>query len=374
LNAAPLLSIRGLRTYFHLAQRGRFVRAVDDLDLDVQEGETLVVVGESGSGKSAVMLSVLGLLSATPGVVTGRVVYRRPGQAAALDLLEELPRFARFSAGPPASVAKNDRGWRRWSEARLGPLRGRDLAMIFQNPRSALHPYFTVGQQLVESIRRADASLSAAAARDAAADWLARVHIDAPRKRLLDYPHALSGGMCQRVMIAMALAARPALLIADEPTTGLDATVQARVMDLLEELKASTRTTTIVVTHDIGVARRLADRVAVLYAGRLIETGPARIVLDPDAEPKHPYTRGLLRSLPSAEDVRLRRRLTAIAGDVPDLSAAPRSGCRFAERCAAKADLDAERCETQEPGLDDVGSGHALRCWLAAKRTREDAS
>jgi peptide/nickel transport system ATP-binding protein len=194
------------------------------------------------------------------------------------------------------------------------------------------------------------------------------VQIDAPRQRLRDYPHALSGGMCQRVMIAMALAARPALLIADEPTTGLDATVQTRVMDLLGELKAQTRTTAIVVTHDIGVARRLADRVAVLYAGRVVETGPARSVLDPDAEPKHPYTRGLLRSLPGDDDVRLRRRLAAIAGDVPDLSA-PHAGCRFAERCAQKVELEGERCDAEEPALEELASGHAVRCWLTEKRS-----
>ncbi len=360
----PLLSIRGLRTYFHLPRRGRFVRAVDGLDLDVHEGETLVLVGESGSGKSAAMLSVLGLLAASPGVITGRIAYRRPGASAAIDLLEGLERFVRIA---PGRVSKDDRGWRRASEARLRPLRGRELAMIFQNPRNALHPYFTVGQQLVESLRRADRSLSTPAARAEAEGWLARVQIDSPRRRLDDYPHALSGGMCQRVMIAMALAARPALLIADEPTTGLDATVQSRVLDLMQELQRSTGTTSIVVTHDMGVARRLADRVAVLYAGRVVEVGPAARLLDPTAEPKHPYTRGLLRSVPRADDILARRRLVTIPGDVPDLSS-PVHGCAFAARCSEKLEIDTERCERDEPALELAAPQHALRCWRHAKR------
>ncbi len=363
---APLLSIRGLLTYFHLPRRGRFVRAVDGMDLDVHEGETLVLVGESGSGKSAAMLSVLGLLASSPGVIAGHIAYRRPGERQPVDLLDGLERCVRLSPGPPLRIAKDDRRWRRVSEARLHPLRGRELAMIFQNPRNALHPCFTVGQQLVEALRRADASLSSAAAREAALEWLARVQIDAPRRRLDDYPHALSGGMCQRVMIALALAARPALLIADEPTTGLDATVQSRVLDLMLELRRATGTTSIVVTHDMRVARRLADRVAVLYAGRVVEVGPAALLLDPAREPKHPYTRGLLRSLPGADDIRQRRRLVTIPGDVPDLSR-PRRGCAFAERCAEKFELDTERCEGQEPALERVASAHAVRCWRHGK-------
>jgi oligopeptide/dipeptide ABC transporter ATP-binding protein len=342
------------------------VRAVDGLDLDVREGETLVLVGESGSGKSAAMLSVMGLLATSPGVIAGRIAYRRPGAAQAIDLLEGIERFARIQPGPPLCVEKDERGWRRASEARLRPLRGRELVMIFQNPRAALHPFFSIGAQLSEAIHRAEPGLSRAAARDRACEWLARVQIDAPARRLQDYPHALSGGMCQRVMIAMALAARPALLIADEPTTGLDATVQARVLDLLEALKAQTRTTSIVVTHDMAVARRLADRVAVLYAGRVVEVGPAARVLDPACEPKHPYTRGLLRSIPTADDIEQRRRLDASPGDVPDLSCAA-GGCRFAARCAEKFEIDTERCEQDEPQLQESAPGHALRCWRTEK-------
>lgn len=358
----PILSIQNLRTYFHLPSRGRFVRAVDGLGLAVNPRETLVIVGESGSGKSVTMLSIMGLLATPPGIVTGRILYRPPSREAATNLLEGLGLFARFFPGPPVVVEKDDRAWRRWHDAALREVRGRDFAMIFQNPRSALHPYFTVGRQIMEVIRRRAPEVGRAAAKDEAADWLARVHIDVPRKRLDDYPYNLSGGMCQRVMIAMAMAARPTVLIADEPTTGLDATVQSRVLDLMEEMKSELGTTTIVVTHDIGVARRLADRVAVMYAGRLVEAGSARNVLDPTYEPKHPYTHGLLRSIPTREDVGQRRRLAVIEGDVPDLSYSG-AGCRFVERCTARPEGFEERCIDEEPPLEAIAPCHEVRCW-----------
>jgi len=250
----------------------------------------------------------------------------------------------------------------------MRPLRGRDLAMIFQNPRSALHPYFTVGQQLCESIRRAQPEFGAREARELAVQWLERVRIDDPRRRMDDHPHGLSGGMCQRVMIAMALAVRPALLIADEPTTGLDATVQSRVLDLMEEMKESLGTTTIVVTHDIGVARRLADRVAVMYAGRVLEAGPAGSVLDAGCDLKHPYTTGLLRSVPSAEEIRSRSRLRVIEGEVPDLSSLPR-GCAFADRCGSRPEASAERCDEEQPELEAVQPHHLVRCWRYVKNS-----
>jgi len=309
------------------------------------------------------MLSIMGLLSTGPGVVSGRIAYRRPGSEQPIDLLEGLERYARYTPGAESRVEKDDRGWQRWHDARMRPLRGRDLAMIFQNPRSALHPYFKVGQQITEAVRRGNPGLGAREARERAVEWLAKVHIDAPRRRLYDYPHNLSGGMCQRVMVAMALAARPAVLIADEPTTGLDATVQSRVLDLLEEMKAELGTTTVVVTHDIGVARRLADRVAIMYAGRIVEQGPAGDVLSPDSLRKHPYTRGLLRSVPTPEDVARRARLRVIQGDVPDLSRLE-AGCQFAPRCSEKPAGREERCHDEEPALELVSQRHEIRCWL----------
>jgi len=356
-----VLYIRDLRTYFHLPQRGRLLRAVDGVRLAVKPGETLVVVGESGSGKSVAMLSVMGLVTARPGVVSGRIWYR-PSGPEPVNLLEGLERFTRFDPGPPLVIEKDERRWLRWHEAGMRERRGRDFAMIFQNPRNALHPYFTVGQQLVETIRRRSPALRRKDALAEAQDWLARVHLDAPARRLSDYPHNLSGGMCQRVMIALALAARPVVLIADEPTTGLDATIQSRVLDLMEEMKGALQTTTIVITHDMGVARRLADRVAVMYAGRVVEEGPAADVLKGSFPLKHPYTRGLLYAIPSAGDIRERRRLTVIEGDVPDLSRLP-AGCQFAERCAMKPEGREAECTGREPELARAAPGHRIRCW-----------
>jgi len=367
-----VLFIRDLRTWFYLPQRGRFVRAVDGVTLAVKQGETVVIVGESGSGKSVTVLSLMGLVTAAPGVVTGRIWYRPPGEPGPVNLLEGLERFSQASPGPPLRVEKDNPRWLRWHEAGMRARRGRDLAMIFQNPRNALHPYFTVGQQLGEVIRRRSPRFSRAAARAEAQEWLAKVHLDAPARRLRDYPHNLSGGMCQRVMVAMALAARPAVLIADEPTTGLDATIQSRVLDLLEEMKASVGTTTIVITHDMGVARRLADRVAVMYAGRVVEEGPARDVLDRGYEPKHPYTRGLLDAIPSTEDIEQRRKLTVIEGDVPDLSRLP-AGCQFAERCAMKPFQREHLCTEDEPPLDLAAKGHRVRCWQHFEHPSEAA-
>jgi oligopeptide/dipeptide ABC transporter ATP-binding protein len=357
-----VLFIRDLRTYFYLPQRGRLLRAVDGVRLSVKEGETLVVVGESGSGKSVTLLSVMGLVAARPGIVSGRIWYRPPGQEQ-VNLLEGLERFTSFDPGPPPRIEKDNRRWLRWHEGAMRERRGRDFAMIFQNPRNALHPYFTVGQQLVEAIRRRSPKARAREAVVEAQEWLARVHLDSPARRLADYPHNLSGGMCQRVMIALALAARPVVLIADEPTTGLDATIQSRVLDLLEEMKAELRTTTIVITHDMGVARRLADRVAVMYAGRVVEEGRAKDVLSGTHAVKHPYTHGLLYAIPSAGDIREKRRLAVIEGDVPDLSRLP-AGCQFAARCSMKPAGREAQCDEREPELLAPLPGHRVRCWL----------
>ena len=368
-----VLFLRDVRTWFHLPRRGRFVRAVDGVTLGVKQGETLVIVGESGSGKSVTALTIMGLVTTAPGVVSGRIWYRRPGEYGPVNLLDGLERFARFSAGPPPRVEKKHRNWLRWHDAGMRARRGRDFAMIFQNPRNALHPYFSVGHQISEVVRRRSPRLSRAAAMAEAQEWLARVHLDAPARRVRDYPHNLSGGMCQRVMVAMALAARPAVLIADEPTTGLDATIQSRVLDLMEEMKETLRTTTIVITHDMGVARRLADRVAVMYAGRVVEEGPAWHVLDRRHEPKHPYTHGLLCAIPSAEDIEQRRRLTVIEGDVPDLSRLA-AGCQFAERCGVKPVGRDHFCTSDEPPLELAVPGHRVRCWKHIQHPSEAKS
>jgi oligopeptide/dipeptide ABC transporter ATP-binding protein len=303
---ASLLSVRGLTVSFRGAAGE--VRAVDGLDLDLDASACLGVVGESGSGKTQLLLALLGL-SAPAARVTGSIRYRG----------EEL-------LGAPA--------------ARLDALRGRRIAMVFQEAMSALNPYLCIGTQLIEGARR-HLALGRRAAHTRAAELLATVQVSDPLERLRQYPHELSGGLRQRVLIAMALMCEPEILLLDEPTTALDVTVQAQVLELLRTVRARTGVATLFVTHDLGALAPLADRVAVMYAGRMIELAAA---VDLYAAPLHPYTAGLLRSLPRL-DLPLPRRLPAIPGQPPDLAALP-PGCAFAPRCP----LQFERCR-ERPAL-----------------------
>ncbi len=373
---APLLEVRNLRTYFWHPLRRAFVRSVDGVDLAIAAGETLGVVGESGCGKSVTALSVMGLVEEAPGVIEGAV--RVPGEAGTVDLLDGLAEHVRVTAregdragGPVAAVEADVDGWRRRRERRYRGLRGRVLSMVFQNARAALHPHMTVGRQVAEAIRLHVPGVTAREAQTRAVEWLARVRLDAPRRRAQDYPAQLSGGMCQRAMIAMALASEPRLLLADEPTTGLDATTQARIVDLLEELahsEAGRRRASLVISHDIGVVRRLADRVAVMYAGQVVESGPAAALLAAErpGAPRHPYTSALLAARPTDAEIASRARLRAIPGEVPDATARPR-GCRFFPRCPAAAAASPEmraRCEGEAPALVTRAPDHAIRCHL----------
>jgi peptide/nickel transport system ATP-binding protein len=356
-----LLSIDNLRTYFYSRPRRAFVRSVDGASLAVARGETLGVVGESGSGKTVAALSAAGLVSGTPGVIGGRIEFD------SRNLLDGLERYAKVEErdGRVMAVEKDERGWRRHAQTLMAGVRGKQIAMIFQNPRAALNPYSTVGAQLVEAIRLHTRFKAKNESKERALHWLDRVRIDSPRLRFDNFPFGMSGGMCQRVMIAMALCAEPSLLIADEPTTGLDATIQSRIVELLGELKAETGITTLLISHDISVIRRLSDRVAVMYAGTVVQTGAAAQVLRPHATEQHPYTAALLASIPSAEAIRSKNALQAIEGEVPDTVDLPR-GCRFYGRCNRVTDAVRERCANLEPPLAEVAPGHKLRCWLHA--------
>jgi len=318
---SALLTVRDLRVGFRTDDG--LVRAVDGVSFDVRAGEVLAIVGESGSGKSVTAQTITGLTRAPNAAITGSVRYR--GQ--------EL-------------VDLDDAG--------LRSVRGEQIAMVFQDPMSSLNPVYRVGDQIVEMIR-AHRDVSRAEARERAVELLRSVGIAQPERRIRDYPHQFSGGMRQRVMIAMALALEPAVLIADEPTTALDVTVQAQILRLLARLNRERDLAVIMITHDLGVVAELADRVLVMYAGQVVENGTLDDIF---YRPQHPYTAGLLGSLTRLDEPR-GRRLPQIPGQPPSLLTPPQ-GCRFAPRCAHRFDRCAEL-----PELDDRGgTGHLDRCWL----------
>jgi peptide/nickel transport system ATP-binding protein len=354
-----LLSLENLRTYFYSRPKRAFVRSVDGVSLALARGETLGVVGESGSGKTVTALSAAGLVTGSPGIIEGSIHFN------SRNLLDGLDQFVKTEErdGRIVAIEKDERGWRRRAAKLMAGVRGKEIAMIFQNPRAALNPYDTVGAQLVEAIRLHTKWKAKGEAKERALHWLERVRIDSPRLRFDNYPFGMSGGMCQRAMIAMALSAEPSLLIADEPTTGLDATIQSRIVELLGQLKSETGITTLLISHDISVIRRLSDRVAVMYAGTVVESGPASRVLQPSAG--HPYTAALLASVPDAQAIRAKSPLQAIEGEVPDMANPPR-GCRFYGRCNRVTDAVRGRCAHAQPPLAEVGPGHKTRCWLKA--------
>lgn len=318
----PILSVRGLNVMFNL--RGKKLHAIRDVDLDVYKGESLAIVGESGSGKSVFVKTFMGLLDANGWIESGQIIYNG----------EDLAQY------------KTESQWLK--------VRGKEIAMVLQDPMTSLNPLKTVGAQILEAIEL-HRPLRGAAAHKEMIQLLTDVGISDPERRAKQYPHEFSGGMRQRAMIAMALSCNPKLLIADEPTTALDVTIQAQIMDLLVELKDKINTAIILITHDLGVVAGIADRVAVMYAGKVVETGTTAQIF---YEHKHPYTEALLRSLPSA-DAGKREPLMSIPGTPPDLLCPPK-GCGFAARCRHCMQI----CHEEQPPEFDVGGGHKASCWL----------
>jgi len=363
MTAVPILKIEDLRTYFHSRSKQAFIRSVDGVSLEVMKGETLGVVGESGSGKSVTALSVLGLIGAGPGVISGKIGLK--SDRIQKNLLEGLEDFVKLTTrdGKIMEVSKDVLGWERNAERVMNKVRGKEIAMTFQNPASSLNPYMPVGKQITEAIRLHTLTKTEQEAKERALSWLHRVKIDSPRLRFDHYPYGLSGGMCQRIMIAMALASEPSLLITDEPTTGLDATIQSKIVDLLGELKSELGITTMLISHDISIISQLSDSVAVMYGGTVFEYGPTKEVLSKRGNSKHPYTSALLASIPSAQNITEKRYLQAIEGDVLDTINIP-EGCRFYSRCSRVMEKFRERCAGHEPDLRETGSGHKVRCWL----------
>jgi oligopeptide/dipeptide ABC transporter ATP-binding protein len=328
---APLLAVEGLVTAFHTDEGT--VRAVDGVSFEVKDGGTLGIVGESGCGKSVTSLSIMRLLPTPPGrIEAGKILFEGKN-------LLELP------------------------ESDMRKLRGNRISMIFQEPMTSLNPVYTAGQQIMEAIRLHQKTTKAEA-RKKAIEMLTLVGIPAPDKRVDEYPHQLSGGMRQRVMIAMALACQPKLLIADEPTTALDVTIQAQILDLLARLRGELGMSIILITHDLGVVAEFVDEIVVMYAGKVVERAETRALF---AAPKHPYTRGLLKSVPSYGDNAVQKRLPTIPGVVPDLRDLPK-GCRFQDRCPDVVD----RCRREEPALLDV-DGHLTACFVAQGTEGQEA-
>lgn len=319
--AKQLLKLRNLTTRLETASTS--FAAVEDVSFELAAGETLALVGESGCGKSLTALSIMGLMPSPPAkVAAGQILFQGK------DLLQK-------------------------SEKEMQAVRGKDIAMIFQEPMTSLNPLLRIGEQLSEGIRLHE-GLSRRQAEQAAAEILALVGISSPTNRMREYPHQLSGGMRQRVMIAMALACNPQLLIADEPTTALDVTIQAQILHLMRDLQQRLGTAILLITHDLGVVATTADRVLVMYLGRIVESAPVRDIF---RRPLHPYTQGLLRSVPNIKAKS--KRLQQIEGMVPNPAQRP-PGCRFSDRCPhAQA-----RCSAAEPGVQELADGRQVSCWF----------
>jgi oligopeptide/dipeptide ABC transporter ATP-binding protein len=328
MTSSPLLHVENLKTHFYT--RDGVVRAVDGISFAVFPGETLAIVGESGCGKSVTSLSILRLIASPPGrIVDGRIVF---GGRDLIDL----------------------------SEHEMRNVRGNEISMVFQEPMTSLNPVLTIGRQISESLTL-HRGLTRAQAMDRAVEMLRLVNIPEPQRRAQAYPHQLSGGMRQRVMIAMALACDPRLLIADEPTTALDVTIQAQILDLMRRLKDKTGAAIVLITHDLGVVAEMAQRVVVMYAGRKVEEAAVDELF---AHPRHPYTRGLLNSVPRLTEAGApgRKRLTEIPGVVPSLRD-ELTGCAFAARCSYAT----ERCRRGYPPLEEKAPGHLAACWESAR-------
>ncbi len=321
----PLIDIRDLHTQFFTDDG--LARAVDGVSYSLQRGETVGVVGESGCGKSVTALSVLRLIPNPPGrIVGGEILFEGN------NLLELSP-------------------------AEMRRIRGNDISMIFQEPMTSLNPVFTIGNQIAEAVRLHQ-GLSKKEAINKAIEMLALVGIPVPERRVHEYPHQLSGGMRQRAMIAMALSCNPKVLIADEPTTALDVTIEAQILDLMRNLQSELGTAIIMITHDLGVVAEMARKVVVMYAGKIVEQAPVEDIF---AEPNHPYTQGLLQSLPRVDKDATgeKHRLQEIPGIVPSLLNLPK-GCKFASRCPKAMAV----CEDEEPVLEQIAPNHFSSCWL----------
>ncbi len=363
-----MLTIKNLKVYF--SKSNKLYRAVDGVSLSLPQNKTLGLVGESGSGKTVTAYSIMGFELSSPGIIAGEIWFN------GTNLLSKLSEICGGEQDKEIPIPNKMRNWRKWRkvlDAEMKAVRGKQISMLFQEPTMYLDPLFSVADQMLESISLNGDIKSRTDAIEIAENWLAKVEIRSPRDVLEKYPHQLSGGMIQRVMLAMALASRPKLLIADEPTTALDATVRLRILHLLQEIQKDFDLTMLLISHDLNMISALSDQIAVMYAGRVVESCSRDIILDIEHPRRHPYTKALLNAMITGKNIDCGQKLEPLKGEVPKPYALPK-GCKFYPRCDEKRSVE-KLCAEREPPDFEVqpnsemqrrgeSAVHIVRCWL----------
>jgi len=347
---SPLLEINNLSVLFPSTSDEHAIPAIKNISFSLNQEETLGIIGESGSGKSVTLLSLLGLINADPGIVSGSIVVTKDQNK--INLLENIEQYIFYENN---SIKINNLSkWKQQRELLYKDIRGSEISMIFQNPKLAFNPFYSIGSQINEMIRLHTATKNKNDAKKVAIEWLSKVKMEAPAIRYNNNPYGLSGGMCQRAMIAMALASQPSILIADEPTTGLDATIQSNIVDLLSSIKKDSEVSMIVVSHDFNVMRELTDRVIVYYKGRIIEEGLTKNIFNEKRKNIHPYTKRLLEAnLQGFTD----------SSSLPETNISRHTGCDFYDMCPSKEENFKNLCRYETPAFTNVSDQHRIRCW-----------
>jgi len=351
-----MLTIKNLKVYF--SKSNKLYRAVDGVSLSLPQNKTLGLVGESGSGKTVTGYSIMGFELSLPGIIAGEMWFN------GTNLLSKLTEICGVKQGKEVPLPNKIRYWRKWRkvlDAEMKEIRGKQISMLFQEPTMFLDPLFSVADQILESINYSG-KIKKADAIEIAENWLAKVEIRSPKDVLKKYPHQLSGGMIQRVMLAMALACRPKLLIADEPTTALDATVRLRILHLLREIQKDFDLTMLLISHDLNMISALSDQIAVMYAGRVVESCSKEIILDIEHPQRHPYTKALLNAMITGQNIESGQKLAPLRGEVPKPYALPK-GCKFYPRCDERRSMG-KICAEREPPDFEAQPNHIVRCWL----------
>ena len=347
----PVLTVNDLNVYFHTRQSYRLSQVLSNISFKLYQGETLGIIGESGSGKSITLLSMLGLIGGNPGICSGEILLNNQHQS--INLLQDIDQavFIKQETNCP-EINKNTGFWKKHIEPRFKKVRGNTLSMIFQNPRLAFNPYISIGKQISETIRLHTTIKNKKTAKEKAIEWLTAVKMDAPHIRYNNNPYGLSGGMCQRALIAMALSSEARIILADEPTSGLDATVQSEILDLLQELKVKYQKSMLIVSHDLGVMQKISDRLLVYYQGHIVETASTQDILH-RPEKLHPYTQILLNAHKATgfiEESKIQIQNVIV------------SGCPFHTHCQFVHELN-NKCLKEKPDLKEISPGHYIACW-----------